>query len=108
MATKLNIVWTRAINDRIADDSAFASMVGKSLSRFAHGDWGTVCDEDKAANTHDWENLANGKYGRILAAYDTPVRNVPHNELYEYGEPGDKIWIIRDTEQITVLYPSEY
>ncbi len=90
---KITMVMTREINERIATDVSFASLVGKSLSRFAKGDWGTVTADDKAANDKDWESLAGGRYGRILAAY---------------GQTDNKFWIIRDTEAITILYPSEY
>ena len=66
------------------------------LSRHVAGDWGTVCDEDKAANE---TSLKDGS--RILSAYalNTDV----------------KIWVITEAEDdhskrasTTILLPEEY
>jgi hypothetical protein len=66
------------------------------LSRHATGDWGDICEEDKAANQ---QALSTG--GRILSAY-------------ALGE--EKIWIITDATAdetgtriaTTLLLPDEY
>ncbi len=62
------------------------------LSRPVTGDWGNVCEEDKAANDAD---LSNG--GRLLSAY------ILSDEM-------TKIWIISewDRSATTILLPSEY
>ena len=62
------------------------------LSRHVTGDWGEVCEEDKAANDAD---LANGR--RLLSAY-----------TLSDGET--KIWTITewDRSATTILLPSEY
>ena len=66
------------------------SGIAASLARHVTGDWGDVCDEDKAANdyaaTHD---------ERVLSAYTVD---------------GEKIWIIteHDRSVTTILFPEEY
>lgn len=67
------------------------------LKRHANGDWGEVCDEDKALNN---QALEDGS--RILSAYTL--------------SDGTKIWIITDAEideqhhrqATTLLLPDEY
>jgi hypothetical protein len=61
------------------------------LCRHAAGDWGELCDEDKA------ENELSIKAGfRILSAYRTSL--------------DEKIWIITEADRsaTTVLLPAEY
>ena len=86
------LVWTRGVADRIADDSEFSKFATQSLKRHAKGDWGDMCQEDKNEN-----NLAV-KAGnlRLLSAYE---RN---------GLP--KIWIITEADRsaTTILFPDEY
>ena len=67
------------------------------LARHARGDWGELCDDDKAAND---DALKTG--ARILSAYVLP--------------DGTKLWIITDAEideqhhrqATTFLLPSDY
>jgi hypothetical protein len=87
------VVMTRGINDRVADDTGFAKSVIQGLKRFWMADWGTVGSEDSKTNDVDNLNLANGGYGRIIAAY---------------GEEEDKFWIIKEPGVTTILFPSEY
>ena len=86
------LVWTRGVADRIADDSEFAKFATQSLKRHAKGDWGDMCQEDENEN-----NLAV-KAGnlRIFSAYEHPT--LP------------KIWIITEADRsvTTVLFPDEY
>lgn len=86
------IVWTRGVNDQVADDSKFAKFVQESLSRHAKGDWGDLSQEDK--NQNDLAVKAGDL--RILSAY----------------ESGDlpKIWIITEADHsaTTILFPDEY
>ena len=91
------LVFTRGVNDRIAEDNNFAQFVYQSILRFNCADWGSVEAEDWKANDADLKSLNNGGwYGRILASYD------------------GIIWIIRNTadedgtQVITVLLPVEY
>ena len=86
------LVMTRGINDKVADDTQFARFVTESLARHAKGDWGDLCQEDKNEN-----NLAvkSGNL-RIFSAYEHPI--LP------------KIWIITEADRsaTTVLFPDEY
>ena len=60
------LVWTRGVNDRIAEDTEFAKLVVASLKRHAAGDWGDISQEDKT------ENELSLKEGfRLLSAYET-------------------------------------
>ena len=60
------------------------------LQRHLQGDWGELCDEDKAENTF---SLQHGY--RLLSAYDTPC---------------GKLWIITEADRsvTTFLLPEEY
>ena len=44
------VVWTRYINDCIADNALFAEFVLDSLKRHANCDWGELSIEDKKEN----------------------------------------------------------
>lgn len=85
------LVFTRGVNDKAAEDSAFAAFVLHSLNRHGQEDWGDLCDEDKR------ENELSLKEGfRLLSAYEKD------------GLP--KIWIITEADRsvTTVLFPEEY
>ena len=84
------IVWTRDINDRIADDTLFAKFVMKSLKRHSNCDWGELSDEDKGEN-----DFSLDKHLRLFSAYQ-------QNDW--------KIWIITEADRsvTTVLFPEEY
>jgi len=85
------LVMTRGVNDRVADDIQFAKLVTESLGRHAKGDWGDLCQEDKKEN-----DFSLKKGFRLLSAYE---RN---------GLP--KIWIITEADRsvTTILFPDEY
>ena len=85
------LVITRGVNDRVADDTQFAKFVIESLGRHAKGDWGDLCQEDKKENDF---SLREGF--RLLSAYERE------------GLP--KIWIITEADRsaTTVLFPDEY
>ena len=85
------LVMTRGINDRVADDTQFAEFVSRSLTRHLKGDWGDLDAEDKAAN-----NGALIRGGRLLSAYTNGA--LP------------KIWIITEADRsaTTILFPEEY
>lgn len=85
------IMLTRGVNNRIAEDEVFAKFVWQSLSRHARGDWGDLCEEDKKENEY-----ALDKRLRILSVYERE------------GFP--KIWIITEADRsaTTVLFPDEY
>lgn len=84
------VVMTRGINNKVADDEKFAELVSDSLKRHANGDWGDLCEEDKQ------ENELSLKEGfRVLSAYQ-------HKE--------EKIWIITEADRsaTTILFLEEY
>ena len=85
------LVMTRGVNDKVADDAAFAKFVMTSISRHASGDWGDLGNEDKQQN----DQALKGD-GRLFSAYES-------GEL-------PKIWIITewDRSATTVLFPDEY
>ena len=86
-----SMVWTRGVNDRIADDEEFAKFVLRSIRRHTRGDWGELPPEDVE------ENELSLKEGfRLLSAYR--------------HEDGTKIWIITEADRsvTTVLFPDEY
>lgn len=76
---------------------AFAALINAGcapqvlLSRHVQGDWGELCDEDKASNE---EALRDGT--RLLSAYTLP--------------DGQKIWVITEADRssTTLLLPEEY
>jgi|TARA_Y100000034_G_scaffold90921_1_gene109611 hypothetical protein len=88
--TLSQLVATRQVSDRMAEDWSFAKHVTKALGRFIGNDWGDLCDEDKQQNDEALKTEM-----RILASY---------------GTGDDNIWIIKDAYDgpVTVLYPSEY
>ena len=85
------LVMTRGVNDKIADDAKFSKFVIESLGRHAKGDWGDLGQEDKQEN-----ELSLKKGFRLLSAYERA--DLP------------KIWIITEADRsvTTVLFPDEY
>lgn len=86
-------VITRGIAARMQEDNEFGLFVMVSLERHKNGDWGNLCDEDKALND---EALKDGN--RLMSAYNRK------------DHPDDKIWIITEADRsvTTVLFPNEY
>ena len=86
------VVFTRGVNDLIADNEQFAKFVMESLGRHSRGDWGELSQEDKQANEYSLN-----KYLRILSAYGPDIS-------------GPKIWIITEADRsaTTILFPEEY
>ena len=85
------LVVTRGVAEEMSQSSDFERFVRKVFSRHATGDWGDMCEEDKAYND---EALVNG--GRLFSSYN-------------YNED-TKIWIITewDRSATTILFPEEY
>jgi hypothetical protein len=88
---KSHLVWTAAINERIATDEIFSKFVMKCIQRHFNADWGDVCEEDKKANDYA---LTHNE--RVLSSY-----------LFNGAE---KVWIITewDRSATTVLFPEDY
>ena len=87
------VVMTRGVADRCAEDSLFAFFVHKALQMHSSGNWGDVDDEDWQSN----QDALNGG-DRLFSAY------------YLDDAHGEKIWIIteHDRSSTTILFPSEY
>lgn len=68
-----------------------ADELTDAMIRHLHGDWGVVCDEDKALN-----NMALERGGRLHSAY--------------YSKANIKFWIITEADRsaTTLLLPDEY
>lgn len=83
------VVATDAVNNKMKFDPGFDKFVKISLGRFKGGDWGVLCDEDKAVSD---QAAANGEM--VMGAY---VRD------------GVEIWIITewDRSTTTILFPHE-
>ena len=82
------IIYTAAIIARMDKEERFRQFVLSSLGEFFNRDFGELSEEDKAAN------IENPSFQ--LGAYK-------HDE----GERR-KIWIIKQDDIVTVLYPEEY
>ena len=87
-------VMTSGVATRMAEDTNFYKAVIRALKRFTKQDWGTVDAEDKTTNDQMSRSLDLGGGGMVLGAYGSSKKN--------------KIWVIRDTERTTVLFPNEY
>lgn len=68
-----------------------AESIIQAIRRHRTGDWGDVCEEDKAAN-----DQALVSEGRLVSSY--------------LGRDGTKFWIITEADRssTTVLLPEEY
>ena len=88
------LVMTRGVNDRIADDLGFAKHVTDSLARYRGQDWGDVQEDSQQMN--DAAIQSGGD--RIFAAYE-------HHSHEDW-----RIWIITewDRSYTTILFPDEY
>lgn len=89
---KGQLLMTRGVSDRVAEDTPFAKFVMESLKRHAKGDWGDMSQEDKDENDLA---LREGNL-RLFSAYE-------HATL-------PKIWIITEADRsaTTILFPEEY
>jgi hypothetical protein len=87
-------VMTSGVATRMREDISFSKAVIRALKRFTKKDWGTVDAEDQATNDQMTRSLDLGGGGMVLGAYGSNKKN--------------KIWVIRDTERTTVLFPDEY
>ncbi len=84
------LVFTRGVNDLVADNTDYAKQVLDSIIKYQCGEWGDLCEEDKQTN----EDAL--KYGeRLLGRYD-----ITPEPIYIITE-----W---DRSATTVLFPREY
>lgn len=83
------VVCTLAVADWKVEADPFDTLID-CLHRHAQGDWGEVCEEDKAQN-----DLALERGERILSSYTVS---------------GKTIWIITEWDRsvTTILFPEDY
>lgn len=88
-----DIYSTDKVNERLSQDNGFSLFVLVSLNRHLNGDWGNICEEDKAQNE---EALVDGL--RLMSVYKRK------------DHPDDTIWIITEADRsaTTILLPDEY
>ena len=77
---------TKSINDRMRAEKPFSDFVSDSIRRFLSGDFGNISETDKQLN------LSNPDYQMGAYTYCEIV----------------KIWIKKDLDFVTVLFPNEY
>ena len=85
------VVMTAGVNELVAENGLAARDIVIALRRHSNGDWGDVCQEDKALND---EAVTRGM--RVMSAY--------------HVSGGRKIWIITEADRsiTTILFPNEY
>lgn len=85
------VYTTRLVAACMVQDEAFGDFVHLSLCRHLSGDWGDLCEDDKALN-------------------DEAVRVGDERILSAYEKDGRKIWIITESDRstTTILFPDEY
>lgn len=88
------LVMTRGVNDRVADDSKYAKFVHDSIQKHLNGVWGDLEQEDKDMND---SALNEEQPDRIFSAY-------------EYNGKSDRIYIITewDRSSTCIMFPCEY
>lgn len=83
------IVTTANVDARMKSDEEFKRFVESSLSRFREGDWGILCEEDKA----------------------TADNAITNNQMImgAYSSNNEEIWIITEWNRsvTTILFPYE-
>ena len=90
------IVSTMGIREIMLSSTEAADTIQRCLERHRNGDWGDLCDDDKAMNN---ESLVIEKSGgwadRLFSSYET-----------DFG----KIYIITEYDRsvTTILLPEEY
>jgi hypothetical protein len=84
------LVWTRGVNDRVAENEEFAKLVGRGIRRHLVGDWGDLGSEDVETNEYALNHNL-----RLLSTYK---------------DHSGKIYIITEADRsvTTILFPEEY
>lgn len=85
------ICLTDLVSDRMYKDELFNDFLHNAINCHLFGDWGDLCEEDKALN-EEAVRLGNG---RIMSVYK---------------QNGDTLWIITEADRsyTTILFPDEY
>ena len=90
------VVMTCGIRDLVFSDEYALEVVENCLERHRQGDWGDLCDDDKAMNDESLEAERNGGWtDSLFSSYETDV---------------GKIYVITECDRsvTTVLLPDEY
>lgn len=85
------ICLTSLVSDRMYQDESFNDFLHRAIDRHLSGDWGDMCEEDKALN-------------------DEAVRLGNERIMSVYKQNGDTLWIITEAARsyTTILFPDEY
>ena len=92
-----DVVVTAGIDKVMQESPAFTSGIYQCLERYEKGDWGELCDEDKAVN-EDALKYPDDLY--LLAAYTVCLRKIYIITNRKSEMPGDNV--------TTVLFVEEY
>ncbi|MBR4685969.1 MAG: hypothetical protein IKP04_05510 [Candidatus Methanomethylophilaceae archaeon] len=90
------IVSTIGIREMMLNNVDAADTIQKCLDRHMSGDWGDLCEDDKAMNDESIEAEKSGEWtDRLFSSYET-----------DFG----KIYIITEYDRsvTTILLPEEY
>ena len=90
------VVMTIGVRDIMSNGESAAEAVRNCLERHCKGDWGDLCEDDKAMNDESLEAEKTGEWtDRLFSSYET-----------DFG----KIYIITEYDRsvTTILTPEEY
>jgi hypothetical protein len=90
------VVMTCGIKDLVFSDEHAQEVVENCLERHCKGDWGDLCEDDKAMNDESLEAEKNGGWtDSLFSSYETDV---------------GKIYVITECDRsaTTILLPDEY
>ncbi len=90
------VVMTCGIRDLMFSDEHAQEVVQNCLERHCKGDWGDLCEDDKAMNDESLEAEKNGGWtDSLFSSYETDV---------------GKIYVITECDRsaTTILLPEEY
>ncbi len=62
-----HLVQTRGIATACKNDKPFSVEINKAFRKYVKGDWGDICEEDKAMN----DSAVKNEDDRIFASYST-------------------------------------
>ncbi len=90
------VVMTCGIRDLVYSDEHAEEVVQNCLERHCKGDWGDLCEDDKAMNDESLEAEKKGGWtDSLFSSYETDV---------------GKIYVITECDRsaTTILLPEEY
>ena len=90
------VVMTIGVRDIMSSGESASEAIRNCLERHCKGDWGDLCEDDKAMNNESLEAEKSGEWtDRLFSSYET-----------DFG----KIYIITECDRsaTTILTPGEY